>query len=170
MNLFATSPDPRACAEALDDKRVVKMVLETAQLLNNAMVHHGQPGVYKPTHQKHPCSIWVSANWANYAWAMMHFEALLREYTHRYGKTHKCAEHLDAFRSFSAHMPASATGRDPFPNCTAAYKHVADVHEAYKYHLLDKWNNDVHPPRWTKSSMPRWIYKFVDTFVVCEER
>jgi hypothetical protein len=37
MNIFVTSDCPKLSAQALDNKRVVKMVLETAQLLSTAI-------------------------------------------------------------------------------------------------------------------------------------
>jgi hypothetical protein len=61
MNIFVTSTCPKISAQALDNKRVVKMVLETAQLLstpifiNNSDIKYDN--IYKPTHVKHLCTI-----------------------------------------------------------------------------------------------------------------
>lgn len=63
MNIFVTDISPIVSAQALDDKRVVKMILESAQLLSSAIFINSQSiynDIYKPTHLKHPCTIWTS--------------------------------------------------------------------------------------------------------------
>ena len=63
MNIFASHPDALKCAQYLDDKRVVKMVLETAQMLSTAIQldsdYDYKDLVYKPTYANHPCNVWV---------------------------------------------------------------------------------------------------------------
>ena len=49
MNIFYLDPDPVAAAQMQCDKHVVKMALETAQILSTVL-----GGPYKPTHAKHP--------------------------------------------------------------------------------------------------------------------
>lgn len=58
MNIFATSPDPTACAQALDDKRVVKMVLESAQVICTVLNSRGIPTPYRSTHEHNPITLW----------------------------------------------------------------------------------------------------------------
>lgn len=68
MNIFILDADPKIAAEMLCDKHVVKMLLETAQLLcgvfwfalksgNLTQLNISIP--YKMTHYNHPCSIWA---------------------------------------------------------------------------------------------------------------
>lgn len=88
MNIFVTSTCPKICAQVLDNKRVVKMVLETAQLLSTAIFINSDityDNLYKPTHVKHPCTIWTTANIENWDWLFRHFIALCEEYS----KIHK---------------------------------------------------------------------------------
>lgn len=146
MNIFATHLCPKLSAKVLDDKRVIKMILESAQLLCNALwVHSSLLAIpYKPTHMNHPCSIWVRTSSANYLWLVDHFEALLAEYQNRYGKIHACAQHLVFFRRMYhviPHVPGT-----PFANCTP-YKSL-QVNEAYKRVLIDKWTADKRKPTW----------------------
>ena len=57
MNLFYVEREPVAAAQALCDKHVVKMILETAQMLSTAhrLSETPQaPFVYKVTHRNHP--------------------------------------------------------------------------------------------------------------------
>ena len=61
MNIFYLSNDPVQAAAYQYNKHVVKMILETAQLLCTAH-HELQSAVdvpYKPTHRTHPSAIWV---------------------------------------------------------------------------------------------------------------
>jgi len=92
MNIFYLDHDPQKAAEYQCNKHVVKMILESAQLLSTT--HYVFKSVYldvlyKPTHINHPCSIWVRQSHQNYNWLYQHYEALCDEYTWRYGKSHK---------------------------------------------------------------------------------
>lgn len=92
MNIFFLDKSPIVSAKAMTNKHVVKMILETAQLLSTA--HHvlddefSHDHLYKKTHVNHPSSVWVRESNENYAWAYEHFIALCDEYTQRYNKTH----------------------------------------------------------------------------------
>ena len=93
MNIFLLDFNPRVAAEYHCDKHVVKMILETAQLLYTAhwMLNPEllPPDSYKKTHVNHPCAIWIRESLANYIWATHLGIELCKEYTFRYGKTHK---------------------------------------------------------------------------------
>lgn len=150
MNIFVTSPDPYACAQYLDDKRVVKMVLETAQLLATAINENGGKASYKSTHINHPCTVWARDCRANYVWLLHHFDALCMEYYKRFGKVHKCSEYKQEFIAGTLNIkPNQDEIRTDFPNCTT-YKHLSgdDVYQAYQLYLNDKWKNDKRKPRW----------------------
>lgn len=137
MNIFVTSEDPKQCARMLDDQRLVKMVLETAQLLSTAMHLVGGIGCYRPTHANHPCTQWVAKCRGNYLWTLWLFDELCLEYENRYQRTHKCAEHRLLFCAGLTQMPPG--GRTSFANCTP-YKEM-DAISAYRYYMLDKWTN-----------------------------
>jgi len=115
MNIFALDTCPIISAQLQCDKHVVKMIVESAQMLSTAhrmldgtvqlapsksgkrMVKHyrlfDDPEydriIYKAVHFNHPCSVWVRESSENYKWLYNHFVALCDEYTYRYGKTHK---------------------------------------------------------------------------------
>lgn len=145
MNIFAVDLNPIVCAVELDNKRVVKMVLETCQLLSTAMNETGGAGPYRTTHVNHPCSVWVRQSKANYQWTVDHFIGLLEEYTIRYGRVHKCHQYLDQLKSGIQTIPDGHL--TPHPNCTT-FKDVADVHEAYRLYMKQKWANDKRKPEW----------------------
>ena len=113
INIFYIDRDPHQAAQWMVDKHVVKMILETAQLLSTAhrmldgrmMVGKTKIGrnvkrfvlddaresvVYQATHGNHPSTVWTRRSVENYLWLVEHFYALNNEYTHRYNKVHKC--------------------------------------------------------------------------------
>lgn len=99
MNIFVLSFDPRIAAEHHCDKHVVKMILETAQLLYCAHwatdASKLPEGAYRKTHTNHPCAIWTRESIDNYRWLCALGIALCDEYTFRYGKTHKTRAHME---------------------------------------------------------------------------
>ena len=99
MNIFFLDFDVEKCAKYHCDKHVVKMILETAQLLCSAhhvtihdTIHDTIHVPYKLSHKNHPCSIWVRESLSNYLYLCELGLALGEEYTYRYGKTHKSIE------------------------------------------------------------------------------
>ena len=91
MNIFHLHKDPKICAEYHCDKHVVKMILETAQMLSTAYQKHCglDDNLYKPAYPKHPMTIWVGDSIENYKYALMLGTELGKQYTKRYRKIHK---------------------------------------------------------------------------------
>lgn len=92
MNIFVLDRDVKKCAIYHNDKHVVKMILESAQLLCG--VHHMTESnindiPYKLSHKNHPCSIWAREDISNYLWLCELGLELCKEYTYRYGRRHK---------------------------------------------------------------------------------
>lgn len=106
MNIFVLSLSPAEAARYHCDKHVVKMAVETAQILST--VHHKQgsalPSFYKPTHPQHPCTVWAGERAANYRWTHALLRGLLNEYTRRYGKRHKTERLLFPLRKLPADL------------------------------------------------------------------
>lgn len=92
MNIFAISDSPIAAGVHLVDKHIVKMPLETAQMLCAAhyVLKSNYIAPYKPTHLNHPCSKWVIESEQNYDWLVCHGIAMCLEYAERYNKQHAC--------------------------------------------------------------------------------
>jgi len=102
MNIFVTDPCPIQSARNLPDKHIVKMPLETCQML--AIIYsdwyYGVGKLYKKdgtpyatkrgAFRSHPCTIWAAANQYNLAWLIRHGYALCHEYQARYNKVHTC--------------------------------------------------------------------------------
>jgi hypothetical protein len=161
MNIFATSPDPVACAAFLDDKRVVKMCLETAQMISTAArVLYAFADIFdapllKPAYAKHPCTLWAMADIKNFKWLSAHGRALCELYTKVYGKVHK---NSDLFDYFDWHDNVETP--DSFVNCTrnqaqgVDFRHIADTHTAYQLYLTQRWLRDTREPTWTGRNRP----------------
>lgn len=96
MNIFYLEEDPQKCAQAYYDRHVVKMIVETAQMLSTAhrvidkdsLSNEYNLILYKKTHENHPSSRWVRYSRENYVWAYRLLVFLCQEYTYRYGKKH----------------------------------------------------------------------------------
>ena len=151
MNIFVTNPSPTISAQCLPDRHVVKMPLETCQML--AIVcsdkwGHGYGKLHKKdgtpyntdkgAFRNHPCTVWANESNVNAWWLVAHGFALCEEYTHRYGKVHSCektileAGHLIPF---TMDRPESFTRAMP-----DEYKHDTsiDTFTAYKNYISSK--------------------------------
>lgn len=144
MNIFVTSECPAASAQYLDDKRVIKMILESAQILSTVIHQRGGVGPYKPTHQNHPCTVWAGENQGNYLWLYAHFVSLCNQYYIRYMSIHKCSQYSRLFRESIELLPEGELTE--FVNCTT-YKEMPTF-EAYEKYLEDKWAIDKRKPTW----------------------
>lgn len=144
MNIFYLSTDPKKAAKYMYNKHVVKMILESAQLLCTAhVISDGENAnvPYKATHKNHPSAIWTRESISNYKWLYDHMIALGEEYTRRYGKKHltilKCSGVLSK-------APANVTKTEltPMPQCMPdQYKVPGNSVEAYwNYYEAEKVN------------------------------
>ena len=91
MNIFHLDKNPKICAEYHCDKHVVKMILETAQMLSTAYRKKfgDNDDLYKTAYPKHPMTIWVGDSGDNFFWSVQLLDQLLYQYTVRYKKVHK---------------------------------------------------------------------------------
>ena len=109
MNIFFLHFDPKTCAQMHVDKHVVKMILESVQLLSSAhhMTAENNDTKFKPpyklTHKNHPSSVWVRKSLSNYNWLLELTKELCEEYTFRYSKIHSCDFHI---RWLSGNFPS----------------------------------------------------------------
>ena len=164
MNIFAVSSDVNECAEVLDDSRLIKMTLETAQLVSTALFHTDPDyyrirfalgKAYKHCYDNHPCSIWARQSYRNFWWLVNLGKAYCDEYSYRFGKTHA---------SECIFIGMAEPKRDlPHTWCDCSGQFVEDnsnateVFGAYIECLRNKWMNDKRQPRWT-NRIPPWFY------------
>lgn len=114
MNIFYLHKDPVKAANVQYNKHVVKMILESAQMLCTAHHCYGSSEQkanvpYRQAHLNHPSTVWARKSISTYMWLYDHMIALGKEYTKRYGKEHltilKC-------RDFLATPPLHIQGND----------------------------------------------------------
>jgi hypothetical protein len=145
MNIFYIHENPTISAKAMSNKHVVKMILESAQLLSTA--HHildksTSSELYKPTHKNHPSAIWVRQSYKNYQWLYNHFVSLCEEYTKRYNKVHKTEEKL---KSILYYAPTNIKNKEfTAPPCAMPdkYKDGNSVSSYRKYYEAEKFFNE----------------------------
>lgn len=154
MNIFVIDQDTTKCAQALDDLRLNKMIIETAQILSTAMRECGYVGndIYKSTHRNHPCTVWARESSENFRWLLIYMSDLVEERYRRTGKHHKSYEIFNTLCGGTKLMPTGPL--TPFVNCTP-HKDIPTI-EAYRLTLTEKWANDKKAPTWKNSSRPIW--------------
>jgi len=151
MNIFYVNQDPVIAAQQLVDKHVVKMPLETAQMLCSAFSQGEAP--YRRTHYNHPSTVWSRASYDNYMWLVAHGLALCDEYNYRYGKEHKSKSIINWCRDNVEKISFKQTGFSDPPQCipddskdsdhVKAYQTYYNKHKSYIF----SWKNRT-PPEW----------------------
>jgi len=152
MNIFVLDKNPKTCAKYHNNKHVVKMILETSQLLCSVHWLNGVEAPYKLTHKNHPCSIWVRKSIDNYNWLCKLGIELCKEYTYRYGKTHKTEEVLKWCIKNKPTLPK--IGLTEFALAMPDECKIGDVVESYRcYYRTHK--KDISS--WKRRYKPRWF-------------
>lgn len=166
MNIFYFDECPVKSAQAQPDKMLVKMPLETAQMLCTAhRVLDGDDyadanGLYKEAYKNHPCTIWTRESFDNYRWLYKHFIALGDEYKHRYGREHASITKLKDALYFH---PDNIEDKGLTPIRLAMpdqYKEPDDPILSYRQYCIQEkdyamWNKGRPKPTWWKSSFLR---------------
>lgn len=160
MNIFVLDKDPSLCAQYHCDKHVIKMILESAQILSTVIQEHWGHGrveqLYKPTHKNHPCVLWARSP-ENFYWLYKLGKQLAKEYTHRYGKKHKSETILDLVgqyinKNFFEHAPVYSF----VLTMPDEYKKSDPVRSYREYYKKDK----QHLLTYTNRTKPEWIYEY----------
>lgn len=169
MNIFYLASDPIKCARQHCDKHVIKMILETAQMLSTA--HRLMDGkmvrgkwrhpdqvmdayLYRMTHTNHPSAIWIRESRENYKWAYQLLVALNDEYMRRYGREepHRTMRIAHMLRKPPKSMKRGGRFTAP-PQCVpddckrrSVIKAYRDYYREYKAHFAT-WKN-TPTPKW----------------------
>lgn len=141
------------CAKYHNDKHVVKMIVETAQLLCTSHWVTNGKAPYKPCHINHPCSKWVREDLYNYEWLTSLGMNLCWEYQKRYGKTHKSYEIIWWCYKNPPNIPRRFFTQPP-QAMPSQYKVVGDSVSAYrKYYIGEK----ISFSTWKNNETPDWF-------------
>ena len=175
MNIFVLDENPTTAAQMMCDKHVVKMVVESAQMLSTAhrvldgtvWTDYAKNGrrikrwkspyelmenmLYKASFVGHPCTQWVMENDKNYYWLAEHAEELCKEYNKRYGKVHKTADMLSLIRYRKPVNIPIANSMTPFAQAMPEQYKNSNAVEAYRAYYngektrFAKWKNEKVP-------------------------
>lgn len=182
MNIFILDENPIKAAQLQCDKHVVKMIIESAQMLSTAhrmldgyvekrrsksgkrminyWVHPNknlEATLYKAVHHGHPCTVWTMESNDNYNWHYDHFVALCTEYRYRYNKIHATETLLtELLSSIPNNIPIS--NLTDFPLAMKANPeciHEGDPVRSYREYYQTK--QDRFKMAWTNRSTPNWF-------------
>lgn len=159
MNIFYLDESPEMCATYHCDKHVVKMILESCQLLSNALPEDIAP--YRRTHFNHPSSIWVRKSWYNWHWLSTLTDWLLEEWKLRYNHDH-AREHGCFLKNQNMRLWVLAqnmkekwdiTQHSPPPQCMPDdCKHESTIQAYRNYYMTHK----RHIAEW-RNGQPKWF-------------
>tara|TARA_R100000152_G_C6768239_1_gene193682 strand:+ start:119 stop:634 length:516 start_codon:yes stop_codon:yes gene_type:complete len=163
VNIFAIeygadgTVDWRRSAKSQDNYRVVKMILESCQMLCTVLneQHDEQVAPYRSTHKHHPSTRWAAASAANFMNLVDHCDAMLDEYTERFGKTHKCAAVLRACIELydASRFPSQEPTR--LPLAMPHHFHTDDTVLSYRKFYASKPRI-----RYPKNKIPEWFDQY----------
>ena len=143
MNIFYLDKCPDKAARLQYNKHVVKMILESAQMLCTAHHCYGNAEQklnvpYKQAHLNHPSTVWTRRSKSTYMWLYNHMMALGDEYTKRYGKTHLS---ITKCKDFLATPPKHIQGEEfiqPPQAMPDEYKDPCSIQAYWNYYIGEK--------------------------------
>jgi hypothetical protein len=148
MNVFYLDDSPTLAAQMQCDRHVVKMILESAQLLSTAHreidgdTWADANGLYKSTHKNHPSAVWARSNTKHYQWLYQHMLGLGTEYNRRYDKKHLTINKLGRVLAKWPDNLEMDVWCDP-PQCMPdEYKQDSSMQGYRRYYAIDKAAND----------------------------
>jgi len=150
MTIFYLDKNPCVAAKYACDKHVVKMILETAQILCSCINDPFRLGfIYRRTHYNHPCVIWARRNRSNFLWLVVYGICLAKEYEKRYGKIHKSLNSILAASRQYNQFPVGLFSAPPLA-MPDEYKNEDHVLAYRNYYIGEK-----HFATW-KTEKPYW--------------
>lgn len=117
-------------------------------------LHHIDPymdsTLYRHTHANHPSSIWVRECLGNYLWLYELFVALTKEYTFRYGRSHKTETLIPYLAMTPKNICPNPNRSDPTPAMDDKFKRSSVLESYHNYYLTEKrplltWKNRPVP-------------------------
>lgn len=158
MNIFATYDSPIDSALALDDIRMNKMIVESAQMLSTALAFNAffHADLYKPCYENHPCTVWTRKSRKNFLWLCNHAMAMCAIFRMINGYSHKTERVIDLASKNSIKVREGELTE--FADCTT-FKHRTDIPviDRYKLFMNEKWDNDVIKLTFKRRSIPSFM-------------
>ncbi len=151
MNIFALDNCAIKSATMQHDKHVVKMVLESAQMLCSAFEKEHNPP-YKRAYYNHPCTKWARESFGNYTWLLLHALVLSSEYYRRYDKIHASRKVIEWCEENKKNLWFRTKEMTPFAQAMPEEYKNEDSVQAYRdYYIGTKLNGN---PKWTNRKTP----------------
>lgn len=153
MNIFVLDKDIETCAAFHCDKHVVKMILESVQILCTVLNKKGFSTPYKSTHIKHPCVLWAEKSFENFSWLKDLTVALNHEYRYRFEKQadHKSIAVLHQIKNYDFENTGLTEFAQAMPD---RYKVPGDPVKAYRQFYIEE---KLAFAKWTRRSLPDWV-------------
>jgi hypothetical protein len=152
MNIFVLDRDVRKCARFHADQHVVKMTLESAQILCTVVNLNGGTSPYRSTHSRHPCTLWAGHSLTNWLWLRRLALALNEEYLYRFRAP---ADHKSGrvVRDLEP-PPISDPGLTEFVQAMPEeYRVEGDAVLAYRRFYIGEKSRFA---KWTRRRPPKW--------------
>ena len=176
MNIFVLDQDPKQAAKYMCDKHIVKMILESCQLLSTAhrvldgtkveaittknrkytrYIMNGdlETFLYKSTMINHPCTIWCRETSINYKWLATHNIQLLEEYYDRYQKIH-ASEKLSHWLYENFPQNIKYDHLTDFPLAMPDYCKVGNAVSSYRKYYIEEKERFA---KWKNGNIPDWF-------------
>ena len=184
MNIFYLDANPEWAASMHCDKHVVKMILESAQLLSTAhrlldgvmsvelsekgrkrkvwtLSDRREPILYKASHINHPSAKWVRESNFNYVWLYRLLDNLCTQYTSRYYKLHKVERDGLLLHLYRLPRNIPITHATPIPQCMPdEFKVDGDPVKAYRNYYC---GHKTDMKKWAYSQTPAWYNPVKET-------
>lgn len=160
--------DPKICAQMHVTVHVIKMILESAQMLCSTW-HISDPEhkIYEPkykiAHKNHPCTIWVRASVGNYKWLCDLAIELCKEYTYRYGKKHASQEMIYEMAKLTPPIPDIGF-TSPAQAMPDIYKDNDAVIAYHQYYFFAKYRMHSWKGKLAGRDPPKWIVEMYELF------
>lgn len=147
--MFALTDNYWECGQYHDDSRVFKMALEAAQVAHCVLQDWRDPDCYKPSHARHPITLWAASSAANLQSVIVYGLGCLRSAEQRYGRSYpKVRTALEwALRRLPDLENAERTEQ---PQCMPDEFKSDDLIEAYRSYMESK------SQRWKRTNKPSW--------------
>lgn len=176
MNIFFLDWNPQLAAQYHNDKHVVKMIVESTQMLSTAhrildgefttyVNNYGktkkhwqldeyryESNLYFATHYNHKCNVWVRESSANYLWLYRLYRALCDEFEYRYNNVHKSSMLSGLLEQLPQNIPIDEITHVPLA-MNDEFKKVNPIESYRDFYFHDKYSFSI----WSKRETPQWF-------------
>lgn len=158
MNIFILDKDLEKNAQYYCDQHIVKMILESAQLLCSVVLLKDGNAPYKLTHKDHPCTKWLLENETHWDFLISLVTALNNEYKKRFNhnENHKS---FDIILSLTKPKYSYKAPIKKFISVTDTVEKLSLNKTILSYRKYYLKKSKEFSMRWSNSKKPYWLKK-----------